>query len=237
VAATFSPQAGAAAEEKVQLVTTGGHGTDARDRGRPVALVAGALGVSPDVFRSAFSRVKPAAAGTEPEPAQVQRNKAVLLGALAPYGVTNDELDRVSNAYRYPPGRGKLWPVEAAAGYAMIKEGTVASVVITHPGSGYNSPPTISLPGHPELAFEANLVFDRDVKKNGSISSITPARTRGKSRVELGRILPPKARDELNLTKAQEKELARIEAEVKERLSKILTAEQKEKLEDAGGHR
>jgi hypothetical protein len=234
VAAIFSPQDGAAAEEKVQLVISGGHETDPRDRGRPVALVAGGLGVSPEVFRSAFNRVKPAAGGTEPEPAQVRRNKEVLMGALARYGVTNDELDRVSNYYRYPPGRGKMWPVEAAAGYATVKEGAITSVVITNAGSGYNSLPAVSVAGHPEWSFEANLAFGSDLKKNGSISSITPGKGKGKSRPKIGRVLPPRGRGELNLTKDQEQEIAKLEEDVDERLAKILTAEQRKKLE-AGG--
>ena len=231
LAAAFNPQHGVAAEEKVQLVISGGHETDPRDRGRPVALVAGGLGVSPDVFRSAFSRVKPAPGGTEPEPAQVRRNKEVLLGALARHGVTNDELDRVSNYYRYPPGRGKMWPVEAAAGYAVLKEGAVTSVVITHAGSGYNSLPAVSVAAHPELAFEAKLAFGSDLKKNGSISSITPLQGKGKSRLKLGHVLPPNVRGDLNLTKDQEQEIAKLEEDVDERLAKILTAEQRKKLE------
>ena len=48
---------------------------------------------------------------------------------------------------------------------------------------------------------------------------------------QLGRVLPPFARDELNLTKEQEADIAKLEMEVKERLSKILTDDQKKKLE------
>ena len=51
-------------------------------------------------------------------------------------------------------------------------------------------------------------------------------------RFELGRVLPPFARDQLELTKDQEEEVAKIEKDVKERLSKILTAEQKKKVDD-----
>ncbi len=175
MAAALSPQAGAAGEEKFQFVIKGGHETDPRDRGRPVALVAGALGVTPDVFRSAFRQVKPAAAGKRPEPEQVRRNKSVLLGALAPHGVTNDELDRVSDYYRYNPGRGEMWPVQGAAGYAVFKDGALTSVTITNAGSGFNSLPTATIPGHTELTLKVKLAFDRDFKKNGSIASIQPA--------------------------------------------------------------
>src|SRR5436305_1625146 len=51
-------------------------------------------------------------------------------------------------------------------------------------------------------------------------------------RFELGRVLPPFAHDELKLTRQQEEEIAKLEKEVKERLSKILTAEQKKTLEN-----
>ncbi len=50
-------------------------------------------------------------------------------------------------------------------------------------------------------------------------------------RLELGRVLPPFAREELKLTRAQEEEIAKLEKEVKQRLEKILTAEQKKRLE------
>lgn len=169
-------------EERVPLVIRGGHDTDPRDRGRPVALVAGALGVTPEVFRDAFSRVRPAPAGTAPDGAQVRRNKDVLLAALGPYGITNDQLDRVSDHYRYNPGRGEMWPVRAAAGHAVFKDGAFTSVALTDPGSGYSSPPAVSVPGHPELVLRANLGFSRDLRKNGSIVSLTPAGDRGEAR-------------------------------------------------------
>jgi hypothetical protein len=54
----------------------------------------------------------------------------------------------------------------------------------------------------------------------------------GPPRFELGQVLPPRAKEELGLTKSQETEVANLEKEVKERLSKILTTEQKKKLED-----
>lgn len=169
-------------EEKARLVVQGGHDTDPRDRGRPVALVAGGLGVPPEVFRDAFSRVRPAPAGTAPSGERVRQNKEVLLGALAPYGVTNDRLDRVSDHYRYVPGRGKLWTVRAAAGHAVLKDGVVTSVVITDPGAGYNSPPTVSVAGHPGITLRAEIAFSRDLGKNGSIASVKPTRAGDGSR-------------------------------------------------------
>src|ERR1051325_7086572 len=78
---------------RVPVVFSGGHETDPRDHGRPVVLVAGALGVQPQVFRDAFSHVRPAPRGTEPDPRQVRENKAALMSALGRYGVTNDRLD------------------------------------------------------------------------------------------------------------------------------------------------
>ena len=49
---------------------------------------------------------------------------------------------------------------------------------------------------------------------------------------EPGRVLPPRLRDELELTKDQEQQLAKLEKEVKERLLKILTDQQKKKLKE-----
>jgi len=54
----------------------------------------------------------------------------------------------------------------------------------------------------------------------------------GPPRYELGKVLPPHVRDELQLSREQEEEIAKLEAEVKQRLSKILSAEQKRKLEN-----
>jgi hypothetical protein len=51
-------------------------------------------------------------------------------------------------------------------------------------------------------------------------------------RFELGRLLPPHAIDELDLTPEQAKQLADLEKDVKARLQKILTAEQRKKLEN-----
>src|SRR5580700_7405375 len=99
LAVVLSGRATAGDEEKVQLTISAGHQTDQRDHGRPVILIAAALGVPADVFREAFTHVTPAPRGTEPDPAQVRRNKAALMGALAPYGVTNELLDRVSTYY------------------------------------------------------------------------------------------------------------------------------------------
>jgi hypothetical protein len=163
----------AAGAETVELAITGGHETDPRDHGRPVILIGNALGVKPEVFREAFSPVKPAPAGSQPEPEQVQRNKAALLNALTRYGVTNDGLDRVSNYYRYQPGRGKLWPVTPARATATLKDGAVVSINITEAGAGYSSPPEISVPGRPEIALTAKLAFGRDLKTNGCIATIT----------------------------------------------------------------
>jgi hypothetical protein len=160
-------------EEKIRLTLSGGHVTDARDRGRPVVLIAHALGVTPDVFRDAFSHVHPAPRGVDPDPAEVRRNKAALLGALASYGVTNDLLDRVSDYYRYPPGSDRLWPTKPATAYVTMTGGAVGAVTVVEPGSGYSSLPEVLVPGHPEIALKATLAFGRDLGKNGAVASIS----------------------------------------------------------------
>jgi hypothetical protein len=50
---------------------------------------------------------------------------------------------------------------------------------------------------------------------------------------ELGKVLPPFVRDELDLTDEQEKAIAELEKEVKQKLEKILTAEQRQKATNA----
>lgn len=54
---------------------------------------------------------------------------------------------------------------------------------------------------------------------------------KGPPRYEPGKLLPRPARDELKLTAEQEKQLAALEADVRERVLKLLTAEQKATLE------
>lgn len=158
---------------RIPVVFSGGHETDPRDRGRPVVLVAGALGVPSEVFREAFSHVRPAPAGTEPDPQQVRDNKEALLNALSRYGVTNDRLDIVSNYYRYVRNRGELWPTRPAVAYALVKEGVVTGYVVTSGGSGYSSAPTVTVPGLPGAAARAQLSFSKAFDKNGAISAIT----------------------------------------------------------------
>jgi hypothetical protein len=169
-----------AAVTQVPLVFAGGHDTDPRDHGRPVMLVAAALKVPSDVFREAFTHVQPAPPGQNgPTPDEARANKRALMDALAPYGVTNDRLDEVSNRYRYRRDRGEMWPTAEATGYATVSNGMVTGFVVTSPGYGYSSPPTVSVKGMPDTQAVATLSFDTDFAKNGSVQSIalpTPAK-------------------------------------------------------------
>jgi hypothetical protein len=123
-----------AAEKEVPLEFSGGHDIGRNDYGRPVPLIAAALGVKPDDFRQAFSGVTPAKGGP-PSGDEAKKNKDALMKVLAPLGVTNDRLDEVSNYYRYMPQRGELWKTTPAKGHALIEDGKANKVVITEPGS------------------------------------------------------------------------------------------------------
>lgn len=179
LAASADPPAAASGVQKdaVAVTLSGGHDTDPRDRGRPVVLVAAGLGVPADVFREAFSHVRPAPAGHEPDPQQVRRNKEALLDALGKYGVTNDRLDTVSNTYRYRPGGRELWTHADAVVTATVADGKVTGFEIKTAGAGYTTPPKVSIPGFPKLTATVTLHFDTDLTKNGSIESVklTPA--------------------------------------------------------------
>lgn len=157
---------------RVPVVISGGHDTDPRDHGRPVVLVAGGLGVAPEVFRDAFSGVRPVAPGSQPDQARAQQNKAVLLAALSKYGVTNAQLDTVSDYYRYQPGTGALWPTRAAVVTATVKAGTVTSFEVTDGGAGYSSQPLIQVPAAACGPVAVNLSYSRDLAKNGAIESV-----------------------------------------------------------------
>jgi hypothetical protein len=62
------------------VVISGGFNTDPQDKGRPVVLIAAALGVPTEVFREAFRGVTPAGVGSGgPSTEQAQKNKSALL--------------------------------------------------------------------------------------------------------------------------------------------------------------
>ena len=150
----------------------GGHDTDPRDQGRPVALIAAALGVEDQVFRDAFSKVQPARNG-RPSHEEAQRNKQVLMTALAPHGITNDRLDEVSDYYRYRPQDEEVWTVKPASAKAIIEDGQVTGFKIISGGAGYSSAPTVSIPGHPDVRVKATAEFTKDLRTNGRISKLT----------------------------------------------------------------
>jgi hypothetical protein len=165
---------------RVPVVFSGGHETDPQDRGRPVVLIASALGVPPEVFRDAFRQVHPAPAGTSPDPQQVRANKAALMAALGKYGVTDDRLNEVSNYYRYARSRGEVWPVKSAAANALVQNGVITGYEVTSGGSGYSSPPAVSVPGIAGAKATVTLSFGKNFESNGSVSAIVIAPKLGK---------------------------------------------------------
>jgi hypothetical protein len=159
--------------ERVEVVFSGGHDTDPRDHGRPDVLIAAALGVPTEVFREAFTHVTPARGGAPPEPEQARRNKAALMHALGPYGVTDDRLNEVSNFYRYSRENGDLlWRNTPAAAYASVRDGKVVGFTITAPGAGYSSSPQVSIPGMPNVKTKVTLSFGTDMQSNGSVKEV-----------------------------------------------------------------
>lgn len=172
--ATPSPGAPVVDADGYSVAISGGYETDPVDRGRPVALIAAALGVPADTFREAFSGVKPAGADSGgPTAAEAQANKAALMKVLAPYGITNDRLDEVSNYYRYNGSKGEVWKRTPASATAIVENGVLKGVKITNAGAGYSSAPTVILtsPGG-KVAAKAEIVFSKDFKTNGSIKAI-----------------------------------------------------------------
>lgn len=165
-------------ETRVDVVFSGGYETDPRDGGRPVVLIANALGVPPETFREVFRGVRPAEPGRGPSEQEARQNKAVLMNGLRRYGVTNERLDEVSNYYRYNRGRGEMWRNKPASAYAVLEKGKIIKFVITDGGSGYTSVPSITVPGVPEGASEVKLSYGKSFDSNGSVTAITfsPAR-------------------------------------------------------------
>jgi hypothetical protein len=164
-----------AAETEMPITFSGGHEIGRNDYGRPIALIAAALNVEPDVFREAFSGVTPAH-GRGPSQEEARRNKSALMKVLAPRGVTNDRLDEVSNYYRYQPQRGNLWRTTPAKAHAVVVNGKIRSIVVTEPGSGYCNPPEATVQGLENVTLKVMLHFDVDLRKNGGVASVEVAK-------------------------------------------------------------
>jgi hypothetical protein len=166
---------------RVAVVFSGGFDTDPRDHGRPVNLVAGALGVPTEVFREAFSHVHPAGPDSGgPTREEARANKAALMAVLGKYGITNDRLDEVSNRYRYVRSHGDMWPTKAAVANALVANGVITGYEIVSGGFGYTTPPTVSVPNLKGEAPKVELSFSGDFQKNGTISAISIVSGKGK---------------------------------------------------------
>lgn len=160
------------ASHVVAVTLTGGFEIGANDYGRPVPLYASMLGVTPDVFRRAFSGVHPDAAH-DPTSAQQQDNKTALMSVLAAYHVSNDQLDRVANYYRFNSAAGQTWPHRQARVEAVVTNGTVTSVRVLDGGAGYTAAPTVVIKDLPSVTAVAHVVFTTDFATNGHIAAIT----------------------------------------------------------------
>ena len=150
----------------------GGYETERVDRGRPVSLIAAALGVKSEVFRQAFSGVTPARGG-DPSAAQARANKKVLIDALGKHGISNERLDAVSNYYRYTGAAGEVWRRTPATAKAIIRNGDVIGFIITNPGAGYTTAPTITVAGYGNVRARATIEFTKDFKTNGRVRTLT----------------------------------------------------------------
>jgi hypothetical protein len=158
---------------RVPVVFSGGHETVPVDHGRPVTLIAAALGVKDEVFREAFSHVHPAGPGRNgPTDAEARANKAALMNALGKYGITDERLNTVSNFYRYAAWQGGIWKNEPAAANALVKNGAIVGFEITNAGYGYTTPPSVSVPGVEGAMPKVELSYGKDFERNGSIAGI-----------------------------------------------------------------
>jgi hypothetical protein len=165
------PSVARAADKEVPLTFSGGHALSKEDFGRPINLMAAGLGVKPEQFREAFSGVTPAR-GRGPTRDEERKNKAALMKVLAPLGVTNERMDEVANYYRFRPQNGEFWPTKPAKGYAVVADGKITKLVVTDPGSGYNTPPDVTIPGVDGVRVRATLSFGKDLAKNGGVTAV-----------------------------------------------------------------
>lgn len=154
------------------ITISGGHETDDIDAGRPVFLIGSMLGITGEQFRDAFSYVTPEENGhLNDETAQA--NKVKLLAQLEPYGITNDEINRVTDYYRYYPGDTNIWPYAHVVLDATISNGAVTSFEVTSGGHGYTSNVTIVVDGYGNIPVNATISYTDSFETNGAIDTIT----------------------------------------------------------------
>ncbi|MCR9197095.1 MAG: hypothetical protein NXI04_00460 [Planctomycetaceae bacterium] len=163
--------AGVSSVEPGTVILEGGNLTDHRDGGRPVALIAAALDVTPDVFREAFRNVQPSRLGP-PTAFRAQANKRVLMDALSRWGVTNDRLDEVSDYYRYRPEQGEFWPHEPARARAVIEDGQVTGIELLAAGHGYLSAPRVTIIGFEDVRVDVQIGYSTQFARNGRVASL-----------------------------------------------------------------
>lgn len=156
---------------KIPVTFTEGHEIGKNDYGRPVVLMAAALGVKPEEFRQAFSGVRPAR-GRGPTGEEQRRNKEALMRVLAPLGVTNERMDEVANYYRFRPQEGELWPTSDAEAYAVVKEGRIERILVTEAGSGYSSAPKATVKGFETTRLRVTLEFSKNFATNGGVAAV-----------------------------------------------------------------
>jgi hypothetical protein len=172
--ASAEPKELPAGVTRVPVVFSGGHDTEGVDHGRPVILIASALGVKPEVFRETFSHVHPAGPGKGgPTDAEARQNKAALMEGLGKYGITNERINEVSNFYRYASWKGGIWRNTPAAANALVKNGAIIGYEITSGGAGYTTPPTVSVPDTKAAPAKVELSFGKDFQTNGAVTAIT----------------------------------------------------------------
>ena len=154
------------------VIFRGGYDTDERDHGRPVSLIAAALGVDSQVFRQAFSGVNPSRMGA-PSPLLARANKKTLMDALGRYGVSNERLDQVSDYYRYNGAAGETWQRSPARATSIITDGKLAGFTITNPGAGYTVAPSVNVVGHDDVEVDVRIEFGSDLTTNGRVTSLS----------------------------------------------------------------
>ena len=63
------------------------------------------------------------------------------------------------------------------AGVYEVEDGKIKEIVVTKPGSGYSTPPGAVVKGMERVDLMVKILFDKDLKKNGAVSSIEVAPT------------------------------------------------------------
>jgi len=149
--------------EGVMVTVSGGHEIPDTDKGQPLELIGGLLGITGAQARDSFYY-------PFPKDGNLNDWNALFLEQLEYYGLRVDELDIA--LIRYLPTTEGVWNYTHADLRAIIENNVVVGFEIIDGGRGYTSQPTITVEGYDDVGVEMTISYTKDFETNGAITDI-----------------------------------------------------------------